>query len=219
MSVQKSTQVATLSDVSYAMSREIVNMSLCRMSNASTSICGSPSGYASASDTSSVDSWHWGSTLDSSDSNFSLEPYPSQHQKIVFLHNAIPLAVKEHTKVFATKSIKLLLKKCSSLVSQKVRLTHWRQVYTIERKPSINLLNPVRLLQYKPIDEKLNPVEFVLKYLCNTVQDVQELRKNPQRVAHLLTGDVDVILQDVAFALSKVERINDTALKKKRPKS
>ena len=58
-----------------------------------------------------------------------------------------------------------------------------------------SIFSPVQLLTYTTIEDKLHPVEFVLNYLCQSAQEVQELRRNPQRISHLIKGDVDAILQ------------------------
>uniref|UniRef100_A0AC35GUU3 Uncharacterized protein n=1 Tax=Panagrolaimus sp. PS1159 TaxID=55785 RepID=A0AC35GUU3_9BILA len=89
-----------------------------------------------------------------------------------------------------------IFKRGYTLLSSSIRTLKWRQVYEIQHKQSINfLLNPVSLITYQRIEDKINPVDYVLNCLCNSVQDVQELQKNPHQLAHLIPNDVNAVLE------------------------
>ncbi|KAE9554810.1 hypothetical protein FO519_002007 [Halicephalobus sp. NKZ332] len=178
-------------------------------------------------DDSSVDSWRWESTLDScwresecptttTDTDSSLFCVTvKKNQDLVWKKKTVEISLVKEKKP-PLIGVKKIFKKCASIISNPLQAIRWHQVYQVERRKSIKLFNPVQLLTYNSIEDKLHPVEFVLNYLCRSVQDVQELRRNPQRVAHLIKGDVDGILQDAAFALAKMEQLNNAEKKLRR---
>uniref|UniRef100_A0AC34RQY8 Uncharacterized protein n=1 Tax=Panagrolaimus sp. JU765 TaxID=591449 RepID=A0AC34RQY8_9BILA len=189
-----------------------------RSSNATTSLTTYPS-----TDELSCSTYQWNNTLDScwrdssdclsvttTDDNFSQDSISLEEKETNFWPKpvVVELIVKKEKKNYSFQNFKKLLKKYVSNLSNPLSKFRFHQVYQIDRKKSFKIFNPVQLLNYNTIDDKLHPIEFVLTYFCKTVSDVHDLRNNPQSVAKFLKGDIDAILQDAAFVLSKKEQLS-----------
>ncbi|CAD5226024.1 unnamed protein product [Bursaphelenchus xylophilus] len=66
----------------------------------------------------------------------------------------------------------------------------------------------VELINISKIDDRLKPIEILLKYFCHTVEDAKRLRRNPTRVRKMIgwkaeNGNVDELMQDVIYTMEK----------------